>query len=496
MRISGLASGMDTDTMVKQLMSVARIPLDTVNQKKQTLEWQRESYREINSKLVDFRNNKLSNYRLSQTLNTQKATVSGDTNALKATATSSANGISMSVVVDQLATKTGIDISLTSSKRVCNKTTLESLNNGKGSDSFDLTINEGTTLKFSKTDTIATVVGKINSTGKATAVFDEVTGKLSISAKEYGVEAKDFTVSGTFKDLFGKDAFGKDASVEVGKSAIVTINGQQPSMHFDSNTITVNGVQMNLTAKTKTGESSMITIEQDSTKVVDTVKAFVQQYNDLLSLLNSKTSEEKYRDYAPLTDAQKEEMSEDEIEKWTEKSKSGLLKNDSILKSAVSSMRSVITSYMGGANGLSLADLGITTGQYNEGGKLYLDEDKLKTAVLNNPDGVMELFQGSQTDSSIDGLFDKMYTTLRDTLDKISNKAGTNKLSTDLTASFSTQNSMYRQLTAYEKQILALTDRMTNLEERYYKQFTAMETALSQLNNQSNSLTSLFNTGN
>ena len=491
MRISGLASGMDTDTMVKQLMSVARIPLDTVNQKKQTLEWQRESYREINSKLVDFRNNKLSNYRLSQTLNTQKATVSGDTNALKATATSSANGISMSVVVDQLATKTGIDISLTSSIRVSNTTTLESLNNGKGSESFDVTINEKTTLKFSKTDTIATVVGKINSTGKATAVFDEVTGKLSISAKEYGVEAKDFTVSGTFKNLFGKDA-----SVEVGKSAIVTINGQQPSMQFDSNTITVNGVQMNLTAKTKIGESSMITIEQDSTKVVDTVKAFVQQYNDLLSLLNSKTSEEKYRDYAPLTDAQKEEMSEDEIEKWTEKSKSGLLKNDSILKSAVSSMRSVITSYMGGANGLNLADLGITTGQYNEGGKLYLDEDKLKTAVLNNPDGVMELFQGSQTDSSIDGLFDKMYTTLGDTLDKISNKAGTNKLSTDLTVSFSTQNSMYRQLTAYEKQILALTDRMTNLEERYYKQFTAMETALSQLNNQSNSLTSLFNTGN
>lgn len=495
MRISGLASGMDTDTMVKQLMAVARVPLDTVNQKKQTLEWQRESYREINSKIVDFRNNKLSNYRLTQTLNTQKATVSGDTNALKATATSSANGISMSVVVDRLATKTGIENKLTAkdSSRVTNTTKLGLLVNSGGSD-LSLTINEGTEnesiIKFSSEDTIATAVGKINSSGKATAVFDEVTGQLSITAKEYGTKKDQFKLTGTFMNFFeGKPLVD-------GQKSKVFINGQATAMEFDSNSINVNGVQMNLTAKSDFNNPSIITIEQDSSSVVETVKAFVQQYNDLLSLLNSKTNEEKYRDYAPLTDAQKEEMSEDEIEKWTEKSKSGLLKNDSILKSAVSSMRSEITSYLKASNGLSLTDLGITTGQYNEGGKLYLNEEKLKTAVQSNPSGVAELFQGSATDTSVDGLFDKLYTSLGNTLSKISDKAGTNKLSTDVTASFNTQNSMYRQLTAYEKQILSLTDRMTNLEERYYKQFTAMETALSQLNNQSTSLTNLFNTGN
>ncbi|SFS85252.1 flagellar filament capping protein FliD [Paenibacillus sp. 453mf] len=487
MRISGLASGMDTDTIVKQMMSIARLPLDKVNQNKQVLEWQRESYREINSKIVDFRNNKLSSWRMSQTFNSQKATVSGDTAALKASATSSANGVSMSVRVEQLATKTGMEGTLTSSSgRVTNTTTLGSLT-GSGSDKYDLKINDKT-FSFSKNDSIATVVSKINSSGEATAIFDEVTGKLSITAKDYGVKTEDFEVSGTFANLIGS------TGVTEGQQAIVHINGTE--MNFDSNSINVNGVQMNLTAVSKTGETTDIVIEQDSTNVVETVKSFVEQYNELLSLLNNKTNEEKYRNFPPLTDAQKEEMSEDEIEKWTEKAQSGLLKNDDMLRSAVSSMRNVITSYLGSSpGGISLADIGITTGSYTENGKLYLNEDKLKKAVESNPTGVMELFQGSATDNSVDGLFDELYTTMGNTLDRIAEKAGTNKLSTDVTAAFNTTGAMHRQLQNYERQITSLTNKMTTLEERYYAQFTAMEKAISQLNTQTNSLAQLFNTG-
>lgn len=63
MRISGLASGMDIDTLVQQMMKAKRVPLDKLNQQKQVLEWKRDNYRAINSQLVDFRNNKLFNYK-------------------------------------------------------------------------------------------------------------------------------------------------------------------------------------------------------------------------------------------------------------------------------------------------------------------------------------------------------------------------------------------------------------------------------------------------
>lgn len=492
MRISGLASGIDTDSMVKELMTAARTPLNTLNQKKQVVEWQRESYREVNSKLVDFRNNKLSNYRLAQTMNTQTAVVSGNTNAVTAVAKNNANGISMKVVVEQLATKSGIEGELKTSKGVADsKTTLGSLENGNSSSTYTVEINKQK-FEFSGTDTIASVVSKINSNKdtKATAVFDEVTGKLSITSNEFGKDISFDSGSSSFMNLIN--------STEVkGQKALVKINGVDKE--YDSNTVEVNGVQLtfNELSKDSTGSinPTVIKTEVDSTKVVDTVKAFVQQYNDLLSLLNTKTSEEKYRTYTPLTDDQKEAMSEDEIEKWTEKAKSGLLKNDEILKSTVSSMRSVITEYLGNASSISLGSLGITTGTYSEGGKLYLDEAKLKEAVLSNPEGVLELFQGSAVDSSDKGLFDKMYDKLGDSLDKFATKAGTSKYSADITAAFNTTSTMYKTLKDYDKRIAAMTTKLDNLEERYYNQFTAMEKALSQLNNQSSSLTSLFNTG-
>lgn len=526
MRISGLASGIDTDSMVKALMTAAKTPLNTLNQKKQIVEWQRESYREINSKIVDLRNNKLSSYRLSQTMNTQTAVVTGNTGAVSAIAKNTANGISMSVVVAQLATKSGVESTAlkATSGEVTTKTTLSSLDSsGSGSSTYKVKINDQD-FSFSSTDTIASVVSKINSNkdAKATATFDEVTGKLSITASEYGGSIS-FDENSNFMNLMG------NPSVKTGKSAVVYINGTEKT--YNSNTVEVNGVQLTFnelskdsngktaipTTSTDSNGATVITSEDedsnnskfnisnliptvvktevDSTKVVDTVKAFVEQYNDLLSLLNTKTSEEKYRTYTPLTDDQKDEMSEDEIEKWTAKAKSGLLRNDEILRSTVSSMRSVITEYLGGSSSVNLGSLGITTGSYSEGGKLYLDESKLKEAVLSNPEGVLELFQGSATDSTDQGLFDKMYDKLGNALDKLATKAGTSKYSTDVTAAFNTTSTMYKTLSDYEKRITAMTTKLDNLEERYYNQFTAMETALSKLNNQSSSLTSLFSTG-
>lgn len=192
-RLSGMVSGMDTESIVKEMMNAKRIPLDKLNQQKQTLQWQRDNYREINSKLVDFRNNKILKYNLAATMNAQKAVVTGNTKAIQAEANADASSIPMSVKVNNLAEKSSLPkAALTvgmveGGVKATLKTTLGEL--GGGLSTYDLFINK-TNISLSKDDTIADVVSKINgaANAKVTASFDEVSGRFNITAKDYGTD--------------------------------------------------------------------------------------------------------------------------------------------------------------------------------------------------------------------------------------------------------------------------------------------------------------------
>lgn len=482
-RVGGLASGIDTDSIVKQLMSAQRIPLDKLNQNKQLLEWKRDSYREINSKLVDFRQNKLSLYKSSESLNAQKSTVTGNASAVTATATAGATGIDMSVTVNQLASKANTtgDALTTSDGKVKTSTKLSQLTNDTGATEYKLKVNK-VEMTFQNSDSITAVISKINSNSEAkvSATFDEITGKLSITSKEFGGSV-DVDPTSTFAKLAKMDT--DNAVITPAKKAEVNINGTP--LTFDSNVNTVNGVQLNFLSTSGTGGASKISTQTDSSKVIETVKAFINSYNDLLSTMKSKTEETKYKDFAPLTTEQKKGLSEDEVKTWNEKSMSGLLKGDDILKSAMQDMRNVITTALGSVGGVSLPDMGITTGTYSEGGKLYLDETKLKAAVEKNPQGIITTLQGTDANT---GVFNQLYSKLNDTVGKLADKAGTSRFNADIKAAFSTKSSMAKELKNYNNDILALTNRLNDRETRYYKQFTSMESALSKLNSQSSSL--------
>ncbi|TKJ86610.1 flagellar capping protein [Paenibacillus sp. CFBP13512] len=485
-RVGGLASGIDTDSIVKQLMSAQRIPLDKLNQNKQLLEWKRDSYREINSKLVDFRQNKLSLYKSSESLNAQKATVTGNTSAVTATATAGATGIAMNVTVNQLASKaTNTGASLTTSDgKAKTSTTLSQITNSTdpAPTEYKLKVND-VEMTFRSTDSINVVISSINSNSaaKVSATFDEITGQFSITSKEFG-GAVVVDPSSTFAKLSKMDT--TNGVVTPAKKAEVEINGTK--LTFDSNVNTVNGVQLNFLATSGTNGESKISTQTDSSKVIETLKAFISSYNSMLSTMKSKTEETKYRNFAPLTTEQKKELSEDEVKTWNEKSMSGLLKGDDILKSAMQDMRNVITTALGSIGGVSLPDMGITTGTYSEGGKLYLDETKLKAAVEKNPQGIITTLQGTDAKT---GVFNQLYNKLNDTIGKLAEKAGTSRFNADATAAFSNKSLMAKELTDYNNRILALTSRLNDRETRYYKQFTSMESALSKLNSQSSSLT-------
>lgn len=109
MRVSGLSSGIDVDSIVKEMMTAKREPLNKLNQQKTILGWQRDSYREFNAKLVDLKMNKLIKWNTASQMNSQKAIVSGNTSAIRAEATAAANGVEMSVTVEKLASKSSLD---------------------------------------------------------------------------------------------------------------------------------------------------------------------------------------------------------------------------------------------------------------------------------------------------------------------------------------------------------------------------------------------------
>ncbi|WP_313639232.1 flagellar filament capping protein FliD [Paenibacillus sp.] len=581
-RINGF-SGMDIDSMVKSMMAAKKAPLDKLNQQKTILNWTRDSYREINSKLYDFRSNKLiDKYGRNEALNTNQSVVSGNTNAVKATALATANGVDMDVSVTQLATKTTVKTSGAGSN-FTTSTTLSQLQTKLGgtvlTEGYKLTVN-GEVFSFSGDTAISSVIANINSsTANVTATFDEVTGQFSLAAKSSGppteatitaaakgkvvlgadtsllnlfssksdsttlaqlqnslygtsitdANTQDFTLKfgtnnlsfkgnqslsdvvsyintntatlggataslvsgqlvvtsgGVEQTISGTAAnLVKGTATTEGVVAKYTINGT--SLENDSNSFAVNGVQLTLLATTNingTDTPAKVSKQVDTDKAVATVKGFIDDYNALITSLNAKIDEAKYRTFTPLTDDQKKDMKESDITAWTEKAKSGLLKNDDVIKTILSSMRMDITEKLG-----DLSDIGITTGSYFEKGKLYLDESKLRTALNNNSQGVMDLLQGPQS-SPDTGLFDKLSARVSDALNSISERAGTNKYSGDLTSSYKEESVMGKKLKDYNTRISDMLTMLNNAETRYYKQFSAMETAMNKLQAQSSSL--------
>src|SRR5690606_7993389 len=141
--------------------------------------------------------------------------------------------------------------------------------------------------------------------------------------------------------------------------------------------------------------SSTLTVQADTTKTFDKIKVFIDKYNETIADIEKQLVEKRYPDFQPLSAEQKKDMTDNDIELWEEKSRSGLLRNDPILKSAIQELRRSFTNPVEGMPAGSinmLSQIGINTGTWSEGGKLFIDEDKLKKALTDKPDQVMALF--------------------------------------------------------------------------------------------------------
>lgn len=316
------------------------------------------------------------------------------------------------------------------------------------------------------------------------------TNKLSMYASNE-ITISDAAGGSFLSSIYGSDSITLNKSANMGASvdgqnAIVEVNGVE--IERNTNSFDVDGFYLTLNETYNTdGTQSAIEIgaKRDTTAITDTLKEFVESYNTLIGNIKGLTSEATdYKKYPPLTDAQKKEMSENEIEKWEEKAKVGLLRNDSLLNSLLNDFRSILYT-KASDDGIALYELGITT---TKDGKLELDESVLESMVESNIDKISELF----TDKT-GGLAVKMNKIVDDYAKssvanpgRIVSKAGIKNSSSE------TSNIMYDQLKNMQETLKRLKAKYDTEKKRYWAKFNALESMISNSNSTSSWLSSAF----
>lgn len=364
-------------------------------------------------------------------------------------------------------------------------------NNLDSSDTFNVTINS-VDFSFNKTDSLATVMSKINaSKAGVTLSYSAISDKFALTAKDTGA-GDNITFSQSSGNLM--DALGlttaTGATKTAGQNAILTVDGVEITR--SSNTIDISGVKVELQDVTTTGESPIkITTKADITSMKDTIKNFVADYNAMIETMNKLMTDKADSAYPPLTDEQKASMSEAQINSWEAKAKVGLLQNDSILRGITSNMQSLMYS-SAVSGGITLNDLGISSAGYDQNGKLKIDEDQLTTALETKGSQIQELFTTEST-----GIGNKLNDIIN-TATKTSGVKGTRGTLIEMAGYESTlsdtENSISDNIKKTNKEITTLKNKLKDQETYYWNKFSALETALSQLNSQS-SVLSQFSSG-
>ncbi|MFC5604674.1 flagellar hook-associated protein 2 [Sporosarcina koreensis] len=494
MRISGLATGMDTEQIIKDMMKAHRLPMEKITQKKQYLEWQLDDYRAVNRQLFDFSQNTFNNMILSTNFQAKKVNVSSSDVTIKGAGSTS--DFAGTIKVTQLARSSTAKSSAPIGKENFTvNSKLEDLEGSKftadGKINIEISaidengkMSEVKQLTFDKSDTLQTVLNKINKESGVNAFFDPKTRMIAVTSKHGGAlgqDEKEIEMSGDLAEALNL----KDVDVVKGQQAEFSINGL--TMTRSTNNFKLNGFEFTLNEANSKDISFSSTADTD--KIFDSIVKYVDEYNKLIEDLNKQIREPKYRSFQPLSAEQKNEMKEKEIELWEEKAKSGTLRNDAEITSMLSKMR---TALMGALDGQTLKDIGITTSSnYMDNGKLIINEETLKKAIAEDPGKVHEMFSkdgGKDAKMEEHGFARRLRMIVDDTQKSIAKRAG--KVG-DVNDTFT----LGKNLNDMNKQIERFEDRLRMTEDRLWKQFTAMERAIQRANMQSASLMNAFGGG-
>lgn len=497
-RITGMNSGLDTESIITELVKAQKTKAESVKKKQTSLEWKKDAWKELNSKIYKLFNGTLNNMRFSNDYSKKTTDVSNSSVASVVTGDSAMN-VTQKLTVTSLAsnayiTSGALDSSVSGSTKLTEMTdadgnpliTADSTIKLKvGSETEEITVTEGMTVND--------FVSKLQEAG-VEASFDAKNGRFHIASKQAGavndIEFSADTPEGNNVLTALKLTEASGASNIDASNAVITLNGAQ--YESDSNTFEINGLTITALATTAENETVSLTTRRDTEAVYDKIKDFLKEYNSLINEMDALYNAESTSDYQPLSDDEKDEMSDSEIEKWEEKIKSSILRRDSNLSTVSSAMKNIM---LQGAtvNGkqMYLSDFGIETLGYfsaeeNERNAYHIngdaddsavstEENKLKAMIASDPDAVIEFFSNlsmnlykelNEQSKSVDGIrsFGKFYD----------------------------DKKMEEDYDNYTTKIQEQEDKLTALEDRWYSKFSAMETALAKMQSNQSAVSSLL----
>lgn len=495
-KLSGLVSGMDTDAMVQELVSAYSKKTETYEKGRTKLQWKQEAWQDLNTKIYDLYSKTLSKMRFSKAYNSKvtnvsdesKATVSASNSAVKGTQTLEVKSLATSGYLTGAVISEDDDISANTTLKEFGITADTSLTVTVGG--------ETKTISLNGDSKISDVVNQLNDSG-VEASFDANNKRFFINSTGMGKDL-DFELGGDDATLTALglkagynvrgEADAENGAVNIdGADAKIVLNGA--TFTSDSNSFNING--LTIMAKDVTDSPLKLVTDTNVDEIYNSIKDFLKEYNTLINEMDSLYNASSAKGYEPLTDEEKEAMSEADVEKWEKKVKDSLLRRDNTLNTVASSMKSaMLKSFDVNGQKMSLSSFGIATGGYfttkdNEKNAFHIDgdpddslssgnDDKLRAAIASDPDAVADFF--SQ-------LTDNLY-------DELHSKMG----STSLSSAFKVYNDkqITSELSEFDKKIEKWEDYVSEQEEYWYSKFTAMEKALAQLQSSTSALTGLL----
>lgn len=491
MRVPGLASGMDIDSMVKDMLVKERDKVDKAKQSQQVNKWKQEIYKDIikdTKNLYDkYFSMTSSNSLLSSNNYSTVGISSSNSNVITATAGPGAEKVNYKFNITSTAQPPGIS----------GKITDDQIKKLQGT---EISIGEGSNIKNisidSNINTVSDLINSINSQfsdGSVKASYSEMTGEFSISGNKTGKDSE-LSISGTF--------FTATDSSIAGNPSIITMKGKKDGIEFKggkiigsnlegtvsdfngnvlksldekSNSFTID----NITYSANSVGESTLTGVTDTKKAVENMSMFIDDYNKLMDKMYTTITQKTPKDHPPLTDEQKKEMSEDEIKNWESKAKEGILRNDSEMRRFMDEIQSTIFGTLEGS-GVSLAEMGIkSNSDYNKKNQLSFDPDTYSKTLEEKGDLVYStLSKGVNGEKS---LFDK----LKDTFYKyggsstsiFASKAG-------MGAGSENNNTFSKEIKKQESNIKNLIQKMQAREKQLYSKFASLEASLNKYNSQ------------
>lgn len=507
-RITGMNSGLDTESIITALTQTKQDKLDTAKNDQKKLTWKQDKWKELNKKVTSFYNGTLSTMRFSSAYSQKKA-VASNANAVSVVAGSTAMTATQTLDITSLAKSaylTGNQVTDGEGNAAKNNTTIDELRLSAGQklkfqvgddprDVLSVDIEEG--------DTVGSILSKLQSAEssethtKLNFNFDEGNGRFYVGSQKDGAKSAFHLVSdGESSAAMSKLGFTLNGADEAsssnyiqGSSAKITLNGVKYTS--ESNVFEING--LTITAN-EVASGITLTTKQDTSGIYDNIKKLLSEYNDLMKEVSTSYNADRARKYKMLTDEQKEEMSDKEVEEWEKKIKDGLLSGDETLSNIRNGLRGImnntyeITLKDGTKAKYSLSNFGISTGSYfnteeNEKDALHIDgnpddsstsanADLLKGLIASDPDAVGDFF--SQLSKAV-------YSKLSDLM-KGSQYSSSYTIYED--------KLMASQYSSYNTKISDAQKALNAAQDKLYAKFAAMEKALAKINSNSGSFSS------